>query len=47
MAEWAQRCIDQGGLVVMPHAPNPQLERAADIVLGLIHAIEMMTFKPL
>ena len=46
MAEWAQRCIDQGGLVVMPHAPNPQLERAADIVLGLIHAIEMMTFNP-
>jgi len=46
MAEWAQRCIDQGGLVVMPHAPNPQLERAADIVLGLVHAIELMTFNP-
>ncbi len=46
MAEWAQRCIEQGGLVVMPHAPNPQLERAADIVLGLVHAIEMMTFNP-
>ena len=46
MAEWAQRCIDQNGLVVMPHAPNPQLERAADIVLGLVHAIEMMTFNP-
>jgi hypothetical protein len=47
MAEWAQRCIDQDGLVVMPHAPNPQLERAADIVLGLVHGIEMMTFNPL
>lgn len=47
MAEWAQRCIDQGGLVVMPHAPNPQLERAADIVLGLINAMELMTFNPL
>ncbi|MEM7030812.1 MAG: CehA/McbA family metallohydrolase [Chloroflexota bacterium] len=46
MAQWAQRCIDQGGLVVMPHGPNPQCERAADIVLGLIHAIEMMTFNP-
>ena len=22
MAEWAQRCLDQGGLVVMPHSPN-------------------------
>jgi hypothetical protein len=47
MAEWAQRCIEQGGLVVMPHAPNPQLERAADIVLGLINVIELMTFNPL
>jgi hypothetical protein len=46
MAEWAERCIGQGGLVVMPHAPNPQAERAADIVLGLVHAIEMMTFNP-
>lgn len=24
MAEWAQRCRQQGGTVVMPHAPNPQ-----------------------
>jgi hypothetical protein len=47
MAEWAQRCIDQRGLVVMPHAPTPQLERAADIVLGLVGAIELMTFNPL
>ena len=46
MAEWAERCIRQGGLVVMPHAPNPQLERAADVVLGLVHGIEMMTFNP-
>jgi hypothetical protein len=47
MAEWAQRCLDQGGLVVMPHAPTPQLERAADIVLGLVNAIELMSFNPL
>ena len=46
MAEWAERCIKQEGLVVLPHAPNPQAERAADIVLGLVHAIEMMTFNP-
>lgn len=46
MAEWAGQCIAQGGLVVMPHAPNPQCERAADIVLDRIHAIEMMTFNP-
>ena len=46
MAEWAQRCLDQNGLVVMPHGPNPQCERAADIVLGLVDAVEMMTFNP-
>ncbi len=46
MAEWALKCLDQGGLVVMPHAPDPQGERAADIVLGLVNAVEMMTFTP-
>ncbi|MFN8224431.1 MAG: CehA/McbA family metallohydrolase [Gaiellales bacterium] len=47
MAEWARRCLDQGGLVVLPHAPEPQLERAADVVLGLVNAIELMHFNPL
>ncbi|MCY4439737.1 MAG: CehA/McbA family metallohydrolase [Deltaproteobacteria bacterium] len=46
MADWATRCLQQGGLVVMPHAPNPQCERAADIVLGVVDAMEMMTFNP-
>ena len=47
MADWARRCLDQQGLVIMPHSPNPQLERAADIVLNLIDAIELMTQNPL
>jgi hypothetical protein len=47
MAEWAKRCVDQDGLVVMPHSPAPQMERAADIVLGLVDAVEMMTLNPL
>ena len=46
MADWAQQCINQQGLVVMPHAPNPQCERAADIVLELVNAMEFMTFNP-
>ncbi|WOH64001.1 CehA/McbA family metallohydrolase [Bradyrhizobium sp. BWA-3-5] len=46
MADWAERCRQQGGLVVMPHVPNPHAERAADIVLGLIDAMEMMSFNP-
>lgn len=45
MADWAERCRAQGGLVIMPHAPNPQCERAADIVLGLVDGIEVMTFN--
>jgi hypothetical protein len=47
MAEWARQCLDKGGLVVLPHAPTPQLERAADIVLGLVSAVELVTFNPL
>ena len=46
MADWATRCLEQSGLVVMPHGPNPQCERAADIVLGVVDAMEMMTFNP-
>ncbi len=46
LAEWAQRCLDQGGLTVLPHGPDPQCERAADIVLGLIDAMEVRTFQP-
>jgi hypothetical protein len=47
MADWARRCLEQHGLVVMPHSPNPQAERAADIVLDLIDAIELMIQNPL
>lgn len=46
LADWARQCIQQKGLVIMPHSPNPQGERAADIVLGLIHALEMSTTNP-
>lgn len=46
MADWAQRCFNQQGLVIMPHLPNPQAERPADIILGLVHAVELMTFTP-
>ena len=42
----ANSALIRVGCGVMPHGPNPQCERAADIVLGLIHAMEMMTFNP-
>ena len=47
MADWARRCRAQDGLVVMPHAPVPQMERAADIVLGLVDATELIVHNPL
>jgi hypothetical protein len=44
MAEWAQQCKAQGGLVVMPHFPNPRAENAANMVAGDIDAVEMCSW---
>lgn len=41
MADWAEECKKQGGLVVMPHIPLPDFENAANIVLGHADAGEM------
>jgi hypothetical protein len=41
MLEWAEKCRQQGGLVVLPHFPNPRCENAADIVSGAIDGLEM------
>jgi hypothetical protein len=43
MAEWAEACRDREGLVVAAHFPYPAAELAADIVLGKIDAVELMT----
>lgn len=40
LTEWARQCKKQGGVVVVPHFPNPRLENAASIVSGEIDAIE-------
>lgn len=47
MIGWARRCREQGGLVVLPHAPDPDLEGAALVVLGLVDAVELMSENPL
>lgn len=47
LTEWAQQCRKQGGLVVLPHFPDPRLENAATIVLGEADALEMTSFKNL
>ncbi|MFH1571716.1 MAG: CehA/McbA family metallohydrolase [Gemmatimonadota bacterium] len=41
MADWAEACRRQGGLVVIPHMPVPDFENAADVVLGHADAAEM------
>ncbi|MBM3501743.1 MAG: hypothetical protein FJX74_24070, partial [Armatimonadetes bacterium] len=46
MAEWADRCRQQEGLVVIPHFPDPYLEVAADIILGKVDGAEIRTFTP-
>ena len=47
LTEWARQCRAQGGLVVLPHYPNPRAEHAASIVAGLIDAIEATSWENL
>jgi hypothetical protein len=44
LIEWAQQCRRQGGLVVVPHFPNPRAEHAAAIVTGHVDALEMTSW---
>ena len=44
MTEWARRCRNQKGLVVIPHFPNPRAENAALLVNGDADAIEMCSW---
>ena len=41
LTEWARQCKAQGGVVVLPHFPNPRAEHAATIVSGDVDAVEM------
>ncbi|MHB1357854.1 MAG: CehA/McbA family metallohydrolase [Anaerolineae bacterium] len=41
LTEWARQCKEQGGVVVVPHFPNPRAEHAASIVDGQVDAVEM------
>jgi len=44
LTEWARQCKKQGGVVVLPHFPNPRAEHAASIVSGDIDALEMTSW---
>jgi hypothetical protein len=47
LTEWARQCRKQGGLVVLPHFPNPRAEHAAAIVGGDIDGVEMTSWSNL
>jgi len=44
LLEWAEQCRAQGGLVVLPHFPNPRCENAAGLITGVIDALEMTSW---
>lgn len=44
LSQWAEQCRNQGGVVVLPHFPNPRCENAAAIVLDRIDAVEMTSW---
>ncbi len=44
MSEWADECKAKGGLVVVPHFPNPHSEIIAEIVRGRVDGVEFWDF---
>jgi len=42
LSEWADRCHEQGGVVVLPHMPNPNGEPAALIATERADAVEFL-----
>jgi hypothetical protein len=46
MSDWADRCHDQGGTVVIPHFPLPNGEPAVLIATGRADAVEMIVQRP-
>ena len=46
LAEWADRCREQEGVVIMPHFPNPYCEVVADLILDKVDGVEIRYFSP-
>jgi hypothetical protein len=47
LSEWAKQCRRQGGIVVVPHFPNPRGENAVAVVNGDVDGIEMTAWADL
>jgi hypothetical protein len=44
LSQWARQCRRRGGLVVLPHFPQPRAEHAAVLVQGLADGVEMTSW---
>jgi hypothetical protein len=44
MTQWARECRARGGLVVLPHFPDPRAENAATLIHGDVDAVEMCSW---
>jgi hypothetical protein len=44
LVEWAEQCKAQGGVVVLPHFPNPRAENAVGLIGRSIDAVEMTSW---
>ncbi len=47
MSEWAEACRTRGGIVILPHFPQPRAEHAAAIVSGKVDGVEMTSWGDL
>ena len=47
LAEWAEACRSRGGIVILPHFPQPRAEHATAIVAGTADGVEMTTWGDL
>ena len=47
MTEWAEACRTKGGIVILPHFPQPRAEHAASIVAGKVDGVEMTSWGDL
>jgi hypothetical protein len=44
LTEWARQCRKQGGVVILPHFPNPRAEAAVAITTGEADGVEMTSW---
>ncbi len=45
LADWAERCREVGGLVILPHFPSPYAEPPIDVILGKVDGAEIRSFS--